>query len=70
MKNKKQFIAGASCPSCDNIDTLVLFSHDQSISCVECDFTQTAAERDGKLSAENKQTNLKGNNTIQVVNLS
>ncbi len=43
---RKQFIAGASCPSCNELDSLVLYSHDQSIECVSCGYTQTSQQRD------------------------
>ncbi|MGB0494735.1 MAG: YheV family putative metal-binding protein [Kangiellaceae bacterium] len=42
----KRFIAGASCPNCGDLDSLVLDSVDQSIACVSCNYTQTAAQRD------------------------
>ena len=44
--NQKRFIAGASCPDCSEIDSLVLYSKDQSIECVSCGFTQTTEQRE------------------------
>lgn len=43
---KKQFIAGAVCPTCSDMDSLVLFTDDQSVECVSCSYTQTSAQRD------------------------
>ncbi len=43
---KKQFIAGAVCPSCSEMDSLVLYVDDQSVECVSCDYTQTSQQRD------------------------
>ncbi|MBV1908232.1 MAG: YheV family putative metal-binding protein [Kangiellaceae bacterium] len=47
-QRKKQFIAGAVCPECDDTDSLVLYSDDKSIACVSCDFTKTSEQRDSK----------------------
>ena len=49
---QKRFIAGANCPSCDELDSLALYSHDQSIECVSCGYTQTSQQRD---QTENKK---------------
>ncbi|PHS20467.1 MAG: DNA-binding protein [Kangiella sp.] len=49
---QKRFIAGANCPSCDELDSLALYSHDQSIECVSCGYTQTSQQRD---QTENKE---------------
>ncbi len=46
MKPNRRFIAGATCPKCNDMDSLLLNSDDQSIECVECGFTQTQQERD------------------------
>ncbi len=48
MKRKKQFISAAICPKCSSEDTLVLYSDDQSIACVNCNFEQTSEQRDKK----------------------
>jgi len=48
---QKRFIAGANCPSCDDLDSLVLYSDDQSIECVSCGYKQTSQQRD---QSENK----------------
>lgn len=52
MKKTQRFIAGANCPKCNEIDTLLVDSEDESIECVECGFTQTAQDRDTKQTEE------------------
>lgn len=42
----KRFIAGVSCPSCNELDSLILYSEDQSIECISCGFKQTSQQRD------------------------
>ena len=49
---QKRFIAGAKCPNCDDQDSLVLYSHDQSIECVSCGYKRTSQQRD---QTENKE---------------
>ncbi len=41
-KNKKRFIAGATCPQCSTLDTVALTIENavETIICVECGFTQ------------------------------
>ena len=46
MKPNQRFIAGTTCPKCDQMDSLLLNLDDNSIQCVDCGFTQTADERD------------------------
>jgi uncharacterized protein len=46
MQPNQRFIAGATCPQCGDMDSLLLNTQDQSIECVECNFTQTQQERD------------------------
>ena len=46
MRKTQRFIAGASCPKCNETDALLIDSSDQSIECVECGYQQTAQERD------------------------
>ena len=54
---QKRFIAGANCPKCNETDSLVLYSHDQSIECVSCNFVQTTAQREQEASKDlNKET--------------
>ena len=47
-KRKKQFIAGAVCPKCSDMDSLVLFADDQSVECVSCDYKKSTEQRDQK----------------------
>ena len=72
MNRKKQFIAGATCPQCSNIDSLVLYADDQSIACVECDFNQSSEQRDSKLSTDETKTDISYKNvdSIKITNLS
>ncbi len=46
MSRKKQFIAGAICPQCSEMDSLVLYADDQSVACVSCGFTKSSEQRD------------------------
>jgi uncharacterized metal-binding protein (TIGR02443 family) len=47
-KTKKRFIAGATCPTCKSIDTLMLYYENnvEKLACVSCDYqeTQTSPE--------------------------
>jgi uncharacterized metal-binding protein (TIGR02443 family) len=53
---KKQFIAGAVCPNCSDMDSLMLYTDDQSVECVSCDYTQTSEQRDQQAKqTENQQ---------------
>jgi len=47
-KEKKQFIAGAVCPTCGEQDSLLLFSLSKNVTCVSCGFQQTSEQRDSK----------------------
>lgn len=42
MKEKKRFIAGASCPNCQTQDTLRWWVENniELVECVECDYTE------------------------------
>lgn len=46
MKPEQRFIAGAICPECNAMDALLLNLNDQSITCVDCSYTQIAEQRD------------------------
>lgn len=46
MKKQQRFIAGAVCPKCNSMDSLRLDLEKQSIECVECEYSQTEAQRD------------------------
>ena len=45
---KKRFIAGAKCPTCSSLDTLMLYYENniEKLACVKCDYkeTQTSPE--------------------------
>lgn len=46
MKSKKRFIAGATCPSCNAMDTMMLYKEMdvEKVECVQCGHTMTQAE--------------------------
>lgn len=78
MKSNKRFIAGATCPGCNEIDSLLLNIDDQGVECVDCGYTQTARERDHEKkhtqvsqSAVKKMIpgNVEVSNIIQVTNI-
>lgn len=75
VKRKRQFIAGAVCPQCSDIDSLVLYSDDQSIACVSCHYQKNSEQRDAKqekqTSAIKKKTKTyKNSSSIDITNLS
>jgi uncharacterized metal-binding protein (TIGR02443 family) len=43
MKQRKRFIAGATCPECKKMDTMMLYKeHDvEKVECVECGHIMT-----------------------------
>jgi uncharacterized protein len=43
MRQKKRFIAGASCPECKQLDVMMLYKeHDvEKVECVKCGHTMT-----------------------------
>ncbi len=45
-KKKKRFIAGAVCPECKAMDTLMLFFRDnvEQVECVKCGYHKTRPE--------------------------
>jgi len=47
-RTKKRFIAGAKCPKCGSLDTLMLYFENnvEKLACVNCDYkdTQTSNE--------------------------
>lgn len=49
-RKKKRFVAGAKCPTCNEIDVIQLFKVDgvETIECVSCGYTQ--AQADGEVS--------------------
>lgn len=42
-KTRKRFIAGAKCPSCNQIDSLMLYFENnvEKLACVKCDYKET-----------------------------
>lgn len=55
MKQKKRFIAGATCPECKKQDTMMLYKEMdvEKVECVECGHTMTQAE--GQVQASTRQ---------------
>jgi uncharacterized metal-binding protein (TIGR02443 family) len=53
-RNKKRFIAGATCPSCKQQDTLMLYFENnvEKLACVKWDYTET--QTDEKVAAASK----------------
>ncbi len=45
-RKKKRFIAGASCPKCKAVDTMMLFlEHNvEKVECVQCDYQMAQPE--------------------------
>lgn len=55
MRQKKRFIAGASCPECKVMDTMMLYrEHDvEKVECVECGHKM--AQPDNAVQASTRQ---------------
>lgn len=60
-KIKKRFIAGAKCPACNKIDTLMLFFENnvEKLECVACGYSQSQ-ENEAVSSANNDSGNIIG----------
>lgn len=45
-RQKRRFIAGATCPKCKAQDTIMLFMENnvEKLACVECDYTESQAD--------------------------
>jgi uncharacterized metal-binding protein (TIGR02443 family) len=45
-KNRKRFIAGATCPTCKSLDTLMLYFENnvEKLACVKCDYKESQAD--------------------------
>ncbi|MDF2179235.1 YheV family putative zinc ribbon protein [Aliiglaciecola sp. CAU 1673] len=54
QKTRKRFIAGATCPSCKAMDTLMLYLENnvEHVECVQCGHKQT--QPDEKVSASTR----------------
>jgi len=66
-QRKKQFIAGAICPECSDVDSLVLYQESQDIECVSCGLKQSASQREEQVNTNNK---ISSSQTIKITNLS
>ena len=69
MARKKQFIAGAVCPECSDTDSLVLYSDDQSVACVSCDFTKSSEQRDSESYSEKEKNTVIDNKQASLINI-
>ena len=65
---KKRFIAGAQCPACDEMDTLVLAetAEGKYFECVDCGFSETM---NSIQNAANNKSSAKLDNLIQWVSI-
>ncbi|WP_395338704.1 YheV family putative zinc ribbon protein [Ningiella sp. W23] len=54
-KVKKRFIAGATCPSCKALDTLMLYFENnvEKIACVKCDYAESQANTEVAQASKN-----------------
>lgn len=45
-RQRKRFIAGARCPKCKSLDTIMLYFENniEKIKCTECDYAESQAE--------------------------
>lgn len=46
-KTKKRFVAGATCPQCKALDTIMLFFENnvEKIECVKCDYHESQTDK-------------------------
>jgi len=56
ISKNKRFIAGAACPKCHEVDSLIVDMDDQHIECVECGFSQSEADRDAEHAANQSES--------------
>jgi len=54
QRKRKRFIAGAKCPKCQKLDTLMLYFENnvEKMECVSCDYHQSQAKNDVKVAAK------------------
>lgn len=47
-KTKKRFIAGATCPSCKQLDTLMLYFENnvEKLACVNCEYQESQTSQE------------------------
>jgi len=71
MKSRPQFIAGAVCPQCHEIDSLMLDKSKHQIHCVSCEFVETSQQRDeeSKPTKASALDKAKAGSTIKITNL-
>lgn len=59
IKNQR-FIAGATCPECQSIDSIILDQQTQKIQCVECDYQEKLSNNPNKnTSADDNKIDIK-----------
>lgn len=71
-KRKKQFIAGAICPKCSDVDSLVLYQESQDIECVSCGLKQSASQREEQTNKDQPtkpHKKIDSNQSIKITNL-
>ncbi|MDU0353238.1 YheV family putative zinc ribbon protein [Paraglaciecola aquimarina] len=46
-KTKRRFVAGATCPQCKSLDTIMLYFENnvEKIQCVNCDYQESQADK-------------------------
>ncbi|MFT2092248.1 MULTISPECIES: YheV family putative zinc ribbon protein [Paraglaciecola] len=46
-KTKKRFVAGATCPKCRALDTIMLYFENnvEKLQCVECDYSESQTDK-------------------------
>ena len=49
-KQKRRFIAGATCPKCQSVDTVMLYFENnvEKLACVNCDYAEAQTEHQVK----------------------
>jgi uncharacterized metal-binding protein (TIGR02443 family) len=54
-KSKKRFIAGATCPSCKQQDTLMLYFENnvEKLACVKCDYSESQTDKEVAAASKN-----------------
>lgn len=55
QRQRKRFIAGATCPKCKATDTIMLFFENniEKLCCVECDYTESQPQEEVKTASKN-----------------
>lgn len=56
-KNRRRFIAGATCPNCKAMDTIMLYFENnmEKLKCVECDYQETQTDEKVKASSRENE---------------